>query len=48
MAHTPDVIDSYMEALDPVFALIADCETGRSVEELLEGPVCHGSFKRLN
>jgi glutamate-1-semialdehyde 2,1-aminomutase len=48
MAHTTDVIESYIEALDSVFALIADCEAGRSVEELLEGPVCHGGFKRLN
>ena len=48
MAHTTDVIEPYIEALDSVFALIADCEAGRSVEELLEGPVCHGGFKRLN
>ena len=48
LAHTPDVMDSYLNALDEVFALIAECEAGRSVEELLEGPVCHGGFKRLN
>ncbi|WP_413295639.1 aminotransferase class III-fold pyridoxal phosphate-dependent enzyme [Synechococcus sp. MIT S9452] len=48
LAHTHDVIEHYFEALDPVFALIAECEAGRSVEELLEGPVCHGGFKRLN
>ena len=48
LAHTSDVIDPYLEALDEVFALIAECEEGRSVEELLEGPVCHGGFKRLN
>ena len=48
MAHTPDVIETYLDNLDVVFALIAECEAGRSVEELLEGPVCHGGFKRLN
>jgi len=48
LAHTPDVIEPYLEALDGAFALIAQCEAGRSVEELLEGPVCHGGFKRLN
>jgi len=48
LAHTPDVIESYLEALDQVFALIAECESGRSVEELLEGPICHAGFKRLN
>jgi glutamate-1-semialdehyde 2,1-aminomutase len=48
LAHTPDVIEPYLDALDGVFALIAECEAGRSVEDLLEGPVCHGGFKRLN
>ena len=47
-AHTPDVLEPYLDALDEVFGLIAECEAGRSVEELLEGPVCHGGFKRLN
>ena len=48
LAHQSDVIESYLDALDQVFALIAECEAGRSVEELLDGPVCHGGFKRLN
>lgn len=46
--HTPELIKGYFDALDPVFALIKDCEEGRRVDELLEGPVCHGGFKRLN
>ena len=48
LAHTFDVIGHYFDALDGVFALIAKCEAGVSVENLLEGPVCHGGFKRLN
>ena len=48
LAHTPEVIDPYFEALDDVFDLIAQCEAGRQIDELLEGPVCHGGFKRLN
>ena len=48
LAHTSEVIQFYLDALDDVFALIAECEAGRSVEELLEGPVCHAGFKRLN
>lgn len=48
LAHTPDVLDSYVAALDSVFALISDCEAGRSVDDLLDGPVCHAGFKRLN
>lgn len=48
MAHTPEVIDAYLEELEVVFTLIAECEQGRPVAELLEGPVCHGGFQRLN
>ena len=46
--HTPDVVDGFFEALDPVFGLIKECEEGRNVLSLLNGPVCHGGFKRLN
>ncbi|HTA64397.1 MAG TPA: aminotransferase class III-fold pyridoxal phosphate-dependent enzyme [Xanthomonadaceae bacterium] len=46
--HTPEVVAAYFEALDPVFALIKECEQGRDVDTLLKGPVCHGGFKRLN
>ena len=46
--HTPEVVAGFFEALDPIFALIKECEEGRDVMTLLKGPVCHGSFKRLN
>lgn len=46
--HTPEIVDSYFEALDTVFALIKECEDGRDVMSLLKGPVCHSGFKRLN
>ena len=46
--HTPEVIDSYFAALEPIFRLIKDCEEGRDVMSLLKGPVCHAGFKRLN
>ncbi len=46
--HTPDVVDSYFDALDPVFSLIRECEDGRDLDALLKGPVCHGGFARLN
>jgi glutamate-1-semialdehyde 2,1-aminomutase len=48
LAHTPEAIEPYLRKLDGVFALISECEQGRPVDELLEGPVCHGGFKRLN
>jgi glutamate-1-semialdehyde 2,1-aminomutase len=46
--HTPAVLDRYFEALVPVFDLIRQCEDGRDVSTLLEGPVCQAGFKRLN
>ncbi|RYE10706.1 MAG: aminotransferase class III-fold pyridoxal phosphate-dependent enzyme [Hyphomicrobiales bacterium] len=47
-AHTPDIVDGYFDALDPIFALIRDCEDGRDVMSLLKGPVAHAGFTRLN
>jgi glutamate-1-semialdehyde 2,1-aminomutase len=47
-AHTPEIVAAYFEALDPVFALVRECEDGRDVNALLKGPVCHDGFKRLN
>lgn len=46
--HTSEVVNGYFEALDPLFALIKECEDGRDVMDLLTGPVCHSGFKRLN
>jgi len=48
LAHTKDIIDPYLDILNKIFSLIAECENGRSIEELLDGPVCHSGFKRLN
>ena len=46
--HTPEVVSGFFAALEPIFALIKECEEGRDVMSLLKGPVCHGGFKRLN
>jgi len=46
--HTPTVVASFFEALDPIFALIKECEEGRDITTLLKGPICHGGFNRLN
>jgi glutamate-1-semialdehyde 2,1-aminomutase len=46
--HTSKIVDGYFEVLDPIFALIKECEDGRDVIGMLKGPVCHGAFKRLN
>ena len=46
--HTPEVIGTYFEALEPVFLLIAECTNGRDINKLLNGPICQSGFKRLN
>jgi len=46
--HTTEIVEAFFSELDPVFALIRECEEGRDVMSLLKGPVCHGGFKRLN
>ena len=48
LAHTPEIINGYFEALDPIFADIRDFEDGKDVMKALEGPVCQSGFKRLN
>ena len=48
-AHTDVHLETFFDALDPVFATIADCENGnQDINALLKGPVCHSRFKRLN
>jgi glutamate-1-semialdehyde 2,1-aminomutase len=48
VAHTPDLLDSYFENLESVFAMISKCEDGLDVQSLLKGPIVHSGFKRLN
>ena len=47
-AHTPDVVEGYFEALEPLFGKVKECELGADITRLLDGPVCHQGFKRLN
>jgi glutamate-1-semialdehyde 2,1-aminomutase len=46
--HSDEVIDSYFNKLSDVFQIIKKCEEGKSIDNLLNGPVCHDGFKRLN
>jgi len=48
VSHDSEIIDGYLNCLDPIFALINECENGRDVRSLLDGEVCHSGFKRLN
>ena len=46
--HTQDVVDEYFELLDPIFGQVKQCEDGKDVMSLLNGPICDSGFKRLN
>ena len=46
--HTKDLVDGYFAELDPIFETIKKCEEGSDMNKLLEGPLCHSGFKRLN
>ena len=48
-AHNEENLKVYFEALSDVYSIISECENGIiNIDELLNGPVCHGGFKRLN
>ena len=47
-AHTDEFLNEYFFLLARIFDLIKECEEGRDLNSLLDGPVCHGGFKRLN
>ena len=47
--HTDEVIELYSIQLDEVFELISSCHRGLlDIHSLLNGPVCHDGFTRLN
>ena len=49
VAHEDHLIEQYSESLNEVYLVIKDCINQKSnVDDLLNGPVCHSGFKRLN
>ena len=46
--HKKSIIDEYFEKLNPIFSRIAECEQDRNIDDILDGPICHAGFKRLN
>ena len=49
IAHDDSKIESYFNELNNVYNIISKCEKGiLNIENLLDGPVCHSGFKRLN
>ena len=48
IVHTPEVIEKYFDVLDSIFKKIKECEEGLNILDMLEGPICHSGFSRLN
>ena len=49
IVHDEKIVDEYLSLLNDVFDKIALCENGKLfIDDILEGPVCHNTFKRLN
>ena len=46
--HSEEIVNSFFNKLDPVFEQIRKCEDGLDVMNLLEGPIAHKTFERLN
>ena len=46
--HDDEVLENYFYELDSIFLEIKKCQTGQDIDNLLDGPVCHDGFKRLN
>ena len=49
IAHDDLIIEKYIDELDEVYFKISNCEKGKlNIDDLLEGPICHSGFQRLN
>jgi glutamate-1-semialdehyde 2,1-aminomutase len=47
--HSDENFEHYFNLLNEVFIKIRKCENGDlDINDLLEGPICHGGFNRLN
>lgn len=46
--HSDDILESYFENLEPIFFEIKKCMDGEDIDKLLDGPVSHSGFERLN
>ena len=46
-AHTAEMVQSYLEALNDAFAILSQAIRNDDIEARLRGPVAHSGFKRL-
>ena len=49
IAHKSSYMEKYFNELDKVYKIINKCENKEiDINKILEGPICHSGFKRLN
>ena len=49
IAHEENYIEKYFSELDKIYSIIKKCENQElNINHLLDGPICHSGFKRLN
>jgi hypothetical protein len=49
IAHTNECLIKYSDNLNKIFKIIKSCEKRvKNIDKLIEGPVCHNGFYRLN
>ena len=46
--HSNDILEEYFKNLEQVFMKISKSKMDKNIDELLEGPICHSGFGRLN
>ena len=46
--HNDELLEEYYYHFEAIIKIISECENGRSIDSLLDGPVCHSGFARLN
>ena len=46
--HSEEHIKNYIEELEKVFLVIKDYDNGKEINKLLDGPISHSGFARLN
>ena len=46
--HCDEIINDYLDQIENIFKKISDCESGLDIMSLIDGPICHDGFARLN
>jgi len=46
--HNDEIVAGYFSKLDSIFKTIKQCEEGADIYSLINGPICHTGFSRLN